>query len=104
MHFNVTRSLELLSVTGERIPFSIIFGPLSQDGQDFKCKVAFDGWDQPSREIWGYDSLQAFLLAVQFSISILKLNVDRGQRIVWPNSDDDYCLDDWHISKDTNAA
>jgi hypothetical protein len=86
------RSVDLLMPVGDRIPFRLEFGPICSDGEEFRCKVRFHGWVNSPRDICGYDSLQAFNLAVELVYTLLAAFVKRGGRIVWPGTMDDYDL------------
>jgi hypothetical protein len=89
----VERCIDLLKPSGERIPFRVEFGPVREEGQDFRCRVRFHGWGDSPPDIWGYDSLQALMLSVALVRSILADFVRRGGRVVWPETDNDYSLD-----------
>ena len=89
------RHLEIIKPSGERVSFYIKLGPTYELGGTCRCKVTFDGWLESPPDIQGYDSLQAFMLAVQLIDSILREYVTRGVRVVWPGSDTDYDLDEF---------
>ena len=92
------RKLDLLKPSGERLTFRCKFGPIRGDGQDFHCPVRFHGWGDSPPDIWGYDSLQALVLAVSLVHSILDDFVRRGGRVLWPGTDNDYDLNEFVFS------
>ena len=98
------RNVDLITPSGERIPFRIEFGPITSDGQDCHCRVRFHGWEDSPPDIWGYDSLQALVLAVSLVHSILYSFVHEGGRVVWPGTDRDYDLDEFSFSPNKPAA
>jgi hypothetical protein len=89
----VERGMDLLKPSGERIRFRVEFGPVREEGPDFRCRVQFHGWGDSPPDIWGYDSLQALVLSVALVRSILADFVRRRGRGVWPETDNDYSLD-----------
>jgi hypothetical protein len=98
------RTLDLLKPSGERVTFRVEFGPILGDGQDFHCRVRFHGWGDSPPDIWGYDSLQALVLAVSLVHSILDDFVRRGGRALWPGTDTDYDLDEFVFSPERPSA
>jgi len=89
------RHLEIIKPSGDRISFHIKLGPTYESSGTYRCKVTFDGWIESPPDIQGYDSLQAFMLAVRLVDSILREYVRLGVRVVWPGSDTDYDLDEF---------
>jgi hypothetical protein len=89
------RSVDLVKPTGERVHFRVEFGPIYPASKDFRCKVCFHGWGNSPPDICGYDSLQALLLAVDLVYGILADFIERGGRIFWPGTSEDYDLDAW---------
>ena len=92
------RSVDLLRPSGERVPFHVTFGPILSAGRDFRCRVSFYGWGDSPPDIWGYDSLGAFVHAVTLVHSILHEFVQRGGRVLWPGSTNDYSLESFVFS------
>jgi hypothetical protein len=93
------RAVDLLMPTGERIAFRVEFGPIRETGQSFRCQVRYHGgWEDSPPDIGGYDSLQAFLLAIDLVHTMLLDCVRRGIRVVWPGSSRDYDLDAFLVS------
>jgi hypothetical protein len=86
----VERCVDLLMPSGKRVPFRVEFGPVRTEGRDFRCRVRFHGWGDSPPEIWGYDSLQALLLAVGLVRAILADFTRRGGRVLWPGTSADY--------------
>ena len=89
---NMERSVDLVKPDGQRVRFTVQFGPVYQQGADFYCPVRFDGWGDSPPDIEGRDALQAFLDAVQLVKSILHRFVVKGGKVLWPDSDIDYDL------------
>jgi len=87
------RTYDLLKPDGQRVRFRVSFGPIYQSGHDFRCPVRFSGWGDSPPDIWGHDSLQAFLLAVNLVHSILHEFMERGGRVLHLDSDVDYPLE-----------
>ena len=96
--------MDLLKPSGERVTFRVEFGPILNAGQDFHCRVRFHGWGDSPPDIWGGDSLQALVLAVSLVHSILADFVQRGGRILWPDTDTDYDLDEFVFSPERPSA
>jgi hypothetical protein len=90
------RTVDLLKPTGERVSLRVEFGPIEAAGQDYRCQVRFEGWGDSPPAIWGYDSVQAFLLAVNLVHGILAAFVRQGGRVVWPGTLEDFDLAAWN--------
>jgi len=89
------RCVDLLKPSGERVSFRVEFGPIRAEGQDFRCRVRFHGWGDSPPDVWGYDSLQALLLAVELVHAILIDFVRHGGRVLRPGTSADYDLNDF---------
>ena len=90
------RIVDLLTANKERIPFRVQFGPIEPAGQSFRCKVVFQGWGDSPPAIWGYDSVQAFVLALELVRGVLTSFVEEGGgRVQWPGTLEDYDLSAW---------
>ena len=89
------RSVDLVKPSGEQVRFRVKFGPVSNSGRDFRCRVRFHGWGDSPPDIWGYDSLQSVILAIQLVHTILADFIRRGGRVLWPDTSNDYSLDDF---------
>jgi len=87
------RTFDLEMPTGKRVRFTASFGPIYQAGEDYRCPVRFFGWVDSPPDIHGIDSLQALLLAVNLSNSILKSLIERGGRVLYPDTDIDFPLE-----------
>jgi hypothetical protein len=87
------RSYDLLKPDGTRVRFTVSFGPIYQTGHAYRCPVRFIGWGNSPPDIWGQDSLQAFLLAVNLVHSILHSFIERGGRVLHLDSDEDQPLE-----------
>jgi hypothetical protein len=87
------RTFDLLMPTNERVRFTATFGPIYKFEESYRCPIHFDGWGDPAPDIFGYDSLQAFLLAVTLLNSMLRSLVERGGRVLYPDTDDDCPLE-----------
>jgi hypothetical protein len=98
------RTLDLLKPSGERVTFRVEFGPIRGDGQDFHCRVRFHGWEDSTRDIWGYDTLQTLVLAMSLVHSLLNDFVQRGGRVLWPGTETDYDLDEFVSSLERRSA
>jgi hypothetical protein len=86
------RSVDLLKPSVERVSFRVEFGPVSPEGPSFCCHVRFHGWADSPPHIRGRDSLEALLQAVGLVHGILHEFVQRGGRVLWPGTDNDYGL------------
>jgi len=104
------RSVDLLKPTGERIPFRVEFGLIQSGGDGFLCRVRFFGWTESPPDIWGNDSLGAFLNAVGLVHGILHQFVQLGGRVVWPGTSIDYSLEgfvsspEWHRAEPMHST
>lgn len=98
------RSVDLLRPSGERVSFRVTFGPIVSAGRDFRCRVCFYGWGDSPPDIWGYDSLDAFVHAVTLVHSLLHEFVQRGGRVLWPGSSNDYNLESFVFSPERQGA
>jgi hypothetical protein len=87
------RSFDLLMPTGERVRFTATFGPIYKEQDSYRCPIRFEGWGDPAPDIFGYDSLQAFLLAVTLLNSMLRRFTERGGRTLFPDTNDDFPLE-----------
>jgi hypothetical protein len=97
------RTYDLLKPSGERVRFTASFGPIYQSGEDYRCPVRFTGWVDSPQDIWGQDSLQAFLLAVSLVHSILRSFIERGGRVLYLDTDEDYRLETFDIDYEPSA-
>jgi len=97
------RSFDLLKPSGERVRFTASFGPIYQSGRDYRCPVRFAGWGDSPPDIWGQDSLQAFLLAVALVHSILQSFIERGGRVLYLDSDQDFCFEKFVVDHEPSA-
>ena len=86
------RSLDLIEPGGNRVSFTVSFGPPYTSGQSYRCPVKFTGWGTSPPDIGGSDSLQALLLAVALVYSILSDFVSHGGCVVYPGTDSEYDL------------
>src|SRR5262245_57546555 len=94
------RSVDLLTASGERVPFRVEFGPIRQQGQGFRCRVEYHGgFEDSPPDIGGGDSLQALLLAVDIVHAMLCSFVKRGGRVVWPGTLEDYDLTSFIVGR-----
>lgn len=91
--FIADREFDLLSPDGKRVRLKVRFGPIYQADGSFRCPVHFEGWGDRPPDIFGADSLQAFLLAVTCMNSILRSFIDRGGRVLFPDTNDDMPLE-----------
>ncbi len=87
------RAFDLLAAKDERIRFTAQFGPIYHFEQSYRCPIRFVGWGESQRDIFGEDSLQAFLLAVTLVNSELQRFIDRGGRVLYPDTNDDFPLE-----------
>jgi hypothetical protein len=89
----VKRSFDLLKPNGERMRFTVSYGPAYQRGDDFFCPVQFVGWANPPPDIQGRDSVEALLSAVDIVHAILRDFVKSGGRVLYAGKDYDYLLE-----------
>jgi hypothetical protein len=89
----VERSFDLLQPDGERVKFTVSYGPVYQRGEDFYCPVRFAGWANPPPDIQGVDSLAALLNAVGLVHAILQDFGKRGGRVLYAGTDCDYLFE-----------
>ena len=94
------RSVDLLRSFGRRVTF----GPILSAGRDFRCRVRFYGWGDSPPDICGYDSLDAFVHALTLVHSILHEFVQRGGRVLWPGSNNDYSMESFISSPEYREA
>ena len=73
------RAFDLLMPTKERVLFVATFGPIYKFEESYRCPIRFEGWGDPAPDIFGFDSLQAFLLAVTLLNSMLRRFIERGK-------------------------
>jgi len=98
------RSIDLLKPTGERLRFRVSFGPISSSRGEFRCRVRFHGWGDSPPDVWGSDSLQSLILAIQLVHAILAEFVRRGGRVLWPGTAADYSLSDFLCLQEASKA
>jgi hypothetical protein len=89
----VERSFDLLKSGGERVRFTVSYGPVYQRDEDFFCPVEFAGWTNPPPDIQGGDSLEALLHAVGLVHSILRDFIKHGGRVFYAGTDCDYLFE-----------
>jgi hypothetical protein len=71
------------------------FGPFYKFEENYRCPVRFEGWGKPAPDIFGYDSLQPLLLAVTLLNLMLKSFIERGGRVLYPDTNDEFALEDF---------
>jgi hypothetical protein len=98
------RSVDLLKPSGERVAFRVEFGPVLPEGRDFRCRVRFHGWVESPPDIRGRDSLEAFLQAIGLVHGILHQFAQRGGRVLWPGTTNDYGLEHFVSSPEWRRA
>lgn len=85
--------LELIEVTakGERLPLSVsIDAPRPGERAPWSCAVSVDGFERSTRDIHGEDAMQALLLGLRLVRTYLVMAIERGSRLVSPDSDIDF--------------
>jgi len=87
------REFDLLLPNENRVRLKVCFGPIYQADGSYRCPVRFEGWGSQPPDIFGVDSLQAFLLAVTCMNSILRNLIDRGGRVLFPDTNEDMPLE-----------
>jgi hypothetical protein len=97
----VERSFDLLKPSGERVRFTVGYGPVYQRSRDFFCPVRFTGWANPPPDIQGGDSLEALLHAVGLVHTILQDFVKHGGRVLYVDTDADYLLERFIVDEPT---
>ena len=98
----VERSFDLLKPGGERVRFTVSYGPVYQRGEDFFCPIQFAGWANPPPDIQGGDSLEALLHAVGLVHAILQDFIKHGGRVFYAGTDYDYLFE--RITRDEPSA
>jgi hypothetical protein len=66
--------------------------------------VRFDGWGNSPPDILGYDSFESVILAIQLVHAILADFIQRGGRVLWPGTSNDYSLEDFFYLPDKLKA
>jgi hypothetical protein len=87
------REFDLLPPGKSRVRLTVRFGPIYHADGSYRCPVRFEGWGDQPPDIFGDDSLQAFLLAVTCMNSILRCFIARGGRVLFPDTNDDMPLE-----------
>lgn len=87
------KQLELIDGDGKRTAFSIQVGQPYEADQCWKCSVNLPGLivSKPV-DICGSDSVQALCLSLGFAKKLLEGELERGNHIVEPSSNDDWPL------------
>jgi len=89
----VERSFDLLKPSGERVRFTVSYGPVYQRSEYFYCPVRFVGWANPPPDIQGADSLEALLQAVGLVHAILRDFIKHGGRVLYAGTECDYLFE-----------
>ena len=89
----VERSFDLLKSGGERVRFTVSYGPVYQRGEYYFCPVQFAGWANPPPDIQGGDSLEALLHAVGLVHAILRDFIKHGGHVFYAGTDCDYLFE-----------
>ena|SRR6185295_2236665 len=90
----IERTLDFVEPSGGRTTVTISFGPTYPVDDDYRCPVTFTGWqEKPPPDIWGFDSLQALLLAISLVHSMLVSFVEQGGRVLYAGTEDPFDLD-----------
>jgi hypothetical protein len=98
------RSVDLLGPSGERVAFRVEFGPILPEGRDFRCRLRFCGWSDSPPDVFGRDSLEAFLHAVTLVHGVLHQFIQEGGRVLWPGTTADYGLEHFVTSPEWRRA
>ena len=86
LHGSVSKLLLARSATGEEWPMNIeIWMPEPSDLAPWSCKVEVTNLFSPPRSIYGEDSWQAQVLAMQFAAKLVQDFVNRGGKLFWPS-------------------
>jgi len=91
------RELTGVRANGERFPITItIDAPysLNDTNGNWRCSVSVTPLCHHPFEIGGFDSMQALSLAVYFAHTQLADFVQRGGRLLFPGTDDDFLLEE----------
>jgi uncharacterized protein DUF6968 len=94
------RTLDLIPPNGDRTTFTVSLGPAYPFEESFRCPVKFTGWGKSPPDMFGFDSLQALLLAVGMVHGILSAFVAHGGRVLYSGTDSDFDLSHFNISTD----
>ena len=85
LHASVSKLLLARSATGEEWPMNIeIWVPEPCDLAPWACKVEVTKLFSPPKSIYGEDSWQAQVLAMQFAAKLVQDFVNRGGKLFWP--------------------
>ncbi len=94
----VTREFDCVRPTGERFAFTVQLGrpmPVSDEPEsDWRCPVTIP-FDGRTRDIYGVDSWQALGLALSFVHSQLADFIQRGGKLYYPGTTDEFTLNDF---------
>ncbi|EDY16077.1 hypothetical protein CfE428DRAFT_6402 [Chthoniobacter flavus Ellin428] len=100
------REFSCLSLTGERFAFTVRIGrptPVSNEpDSDWRCPVTVP-FDAPVRDIYGVDSWQAVCLALSLVHSQLVDFIQRGGKLYYPGTTDEFTLNDFFPNSTGNA-
>ncbi|MBA3316343.1 MAG: hypothetical protein M3552_18385 [Planctomycetota bacterium] len=88
---------ELVGVcpSGERIPIVVEVGrpyPEGDPNENWRCPVTVIPLHHRAFDAGGYDSMQALCIAIRFASSLLTDFVERGGKLFFPDSDDEFDL------------
>jgi len=106
------RELVGVNPDGERYAITVTVGlpyPLNDVNGDWRCSVSVAPLTHRTVEIAGIDSLQALSLAISYAHFELRNLVERGGRILYPDTDEDpetdvdYPLDGDFLSRNRPA-
>jgi len=102
--FFAERSVDLLKMTGERVPLTIRIGIPYPKGDVWYCALTLQGLSGSPPDLWGRDSYGALLAALTLVRSVLSALVTAGGRIVFPSSDTDIELIDFATGQSADVS
>jgi hypothetical protein len=90
------RTFWKMNPEGETKPFLIRIGIPQKSGDDWSCKLQIEGLDgspfEATHTIHGVDAWQALTLSMGLARNSLEFEIEKGARIVWPDSEEEFDL------------
>ncbi|ALN59537.1 DUF6968 family protein [Lysobacter enzymogenes] len=90
------RRLRRVAADGSVATVRVRIGQPRTHRDDCVCAVELDSGSGPAsrHEIHGVDAWQAIVLAMGFARAMLQAQLRQGHRLLWPDDDEPYALDD----------
>jgi hypothetical protein len=90
------RTFGKVNPEGATSSFLIRIGVPQESGDDWSCELQIEGLDgspfAATHTIHGVDAWQALTLSMQLARSSLELEIEKGAKITWPDSDEEFDL------------